>query len=120
MNLRRNKYLKSAEPFFKKLKKKILKDPKLRIVYEENKAKTQLAMAVFHARKKAHLTQGELAEKVGTTQSVIARVESGTDKKQTSLPLLNRILNACGKELRLEVVPKHRHSNSGSLPIGAL
>ena len=85
------KNYKSAKPFFDKL----LKDPEVRIKYEKEKVKSQMAMAVKSARKRAGLTQAELAEKVGTSQSVIARLESGNDSRTPSLSLLARIASAC-------------------------
>lgn len=45
---------------------------------------------------KANLTQAELAKLIGTTQSVIARLEGGSDKRVPSIPLLARIAAACG------------------------
>ena len=86
------KYVKSAAPFFAKL----LKNPEIRVRYEEGKAKTNIAMAVYYARKNANLTQQALAKKAGTTQSVIARLEGGTDSRMPSMPLLASVAKACG------------------------
>lgn len=91
------KYVGSADRFFKAL----LKDPEVRIAYEEEKAKSEIAMAVRAARLRAHLTQAKLAEKVGTTQSVIARLESGSDKRIPTLPLLAQIAAACNGSLEV-------------------
>jgi ribosome-binding protein aMBF1 (putative translation factor) len=97
------KYYKSADPFFKKL----MNDPEVRFHYEENKAKSKLAMAVKTARLRAHLSQAKLAEKIGTTQSVIARLESGTDQRTPTLPLLAHIATACGGNLEIGFKFKH-------------
>lgn len=86
------KTYRSAKPFFQKL----LKDPAIRVIFEEEHAKTEIANAVRSARMKAGLTQGELAKKIGSTQSSIARLESGSDKRIPSLGLLARIAAACG------------------------
>ncbi len=83
---------KLAKPFFQK----ILKDKDIRIQFEEEKSKTEIAYAVKSARLKADLTQAKLAKLIGTTQSVIARLESGIDKRTPSIPLLARIASACG------------------------
>ncbi len=91
------KYVKSAEPFFKAL----LKNPEVRFYYEQERAKSKIAMAVKAARTKAHLTQAKLAEKVGTTQSVIARLESGSDKRIPTLPFLAQIAAACHGSLEV-------------------
>ncbi len=82
----------SADDFFKKL----LKNPEIRMRYEKERIKTEVAMAVLAARKKADLTQAKLAEKAGTSQTVIARLESGADSRTPSMPLLASIAEACG------------------------
>ena len=99
------KYYKSAEPFIKKL----LKDPEVRFYYEEEKAKSDIAAAVRAARLKANLTQTQLAIKAGTTQAVIARLESGTDQRTPTLPLLAHIAAACGG--KFEYGFKFRHAS---------
>lgn len=97
------KYIKSAEPFFRKL----IKDPEVRFYYEQEKSKTKIAMAVKAARVRAHLTQANLAKRIGTTQSVIARLESGSDTRTPTLPLLHQIARACGGSLELGFRFKH-------------
>ena len=82
--------LKSADLFFDGL----LKDPEIKLFYEEEHAKTKIAAVVKAARTRAKLTQAQLAKKIGTTQSVIARLESGTDYRTPSLSLLARIAAA--------------------------
>ena len=90
-------HYKMAKPFFDKM----LHDPEIRMHYEQEKAKTHIAHAVKATRTRAGLTQAQLAKKIGTTQSVIARLESGTDKRTPSLELLARIASACDAELQL-------------------
>jgi ribosome-binding protein aMBF1 (putative translation factor) len=97
------KYAKPAGPFFKKL----MNDPDVRFHYEESKAKSKIAAAVKTARLRAHLSQAKLAEKIGTTQSVIARLESGTDQRTPTLPLLAHIATACGVDLEIGFKFKH-------------
>ena len=101
----KKKHYKSAKPFFKK----ILEDPEIRIKYEEEKAKTEIALMVKRARKNALLTQRELAEKIGTSQSVIARLEGGHDLRTPSLSLLSRIAGVCGGILELGFVFKETY-----------
>jgi ribosome-binding protein aMBF1 (putative translation factor) len=64
-----------------------------------------LALLVREMREDAGFTQAELARKVGTTQSVIARLE---DAEYTghSLTMLERIAAACGVALRLRAEKK--------------
>lgn len=75
-----------------------------------------IAMKVFEARKKAKLTQRELAERIGTQQSVISRIEDA-EYDGHSLGLLNRIARALGQKLYLEFQPaaaSHRPKRSAS------
>ena len=88
---KKQKAYKPAASFFNKM----LKDPEIRLHYEEERTKSQIAAAVKAARNRAGLTQLELAEKIGTSQSVIARLESGSDSRTPSLALLARIAAAC-------------------------
>jgi ribosome-binding protein aMBF1 (putative translation factor) len=64
-----------------------------------------LAMLVREMREESGFTQSELAKKVGTTQSVIARLE---DAEYTghSLAMLERIATVCGVALKLHAEKK--------------
>jgi transcriptional regulator with XRE-family HTH domain len=55
-------------------------------------------MWIHEARRRAGLTQAELAKRAGTTQSAIARWESG--RSEPSFSKLRRLVRACGLELR--------------------
>ncbi len=90
--MKKKKHYRDTKAFIDEL----LKDPEIRIHYEEERIRTEIAYAIRASRVKAGLTQVELAKKVDTTQSVIARLESGTDKRIPSLPLLAKIARACG------------------------
>jgi transcriptional regulator with XRE-family HTH domain len=58
---------------------------------------------VREARKRAGLTQAELAERAGTTQSAIARLESG--RTSPALEQVERLLKLCGFQLIVELAP---------------
>lgn len=59
------------------------------------------------ARQKAGLTQVQLAERAGVTQSVISAYESG--RRQPGLPMLVDLVRATGLDLVLEVQPRSMH-----------
>jgi ribosome-binding protein aMBF1 (putative translation factor) len=59
--------------------KEQLKNPKFKKVFDEYDTAVRLAMAVSLAREKAKLTQKELANKIGSTQPAIARLEAGDE-----------------------------------------
>jgi len=56
---------------------------------------------IREVRRRAGLTQAELAKRVGTSQPAIARYERA--RSMPDLPTLHRIVEACGLELRLEL-----------------
>lgn len=58
---------------------------------------------ILHARERAELSQADLAARAGTSQSAIARLESGT--ANPSMETLTRILEAAGFSLRLSLDP---------------
>jgi ribosome-binding protein aMBF1 (putative translation factor) len=64
-----------------------------------------LALLVREMREDAELTQAELARKVATTQSVIARLEDA-EYLGHSLTMLERIATACGVALKLHAEKK--------------
>ncbi|OBI22335.1 hypothetical protein A5712_12950 [Mycobacterium sp. E2327] len=59
---------------------------------------------VREARRRAALTQAELATRAGTTQSAIARWESG--RTAISLDDVRRLTRLCGFDLELMLVPR--------------
>jgi ribosome-binding protein aMBF1 (putative translation factor) len=84
------------------LHRKWLKDPAYRKAHESLAPEFELARAVIRARAKAGLTQAELAARMATTQSVIARLESGRARPSTKT--LERLATATGTHLRITFV----------------
>jgi transcriptional regulator with XRE-family HTH domain len=58
---------------------------------------------IREARRRANLTQRELAGRVGTTQSAIARIERGAT--EPSYDRVRQLLQACGFELVPRIAP---------------
>ena len=56
------------------------------------------------ARAAAGITQAEVAERIGTTQSAVARLESGSGKHSPSLATLQKYAHALGCRLELRLV----------------
>lgn len=65
----------------------------------EQQAQMDLIIALYNARKAANLTQKELAERMNTTQSFIARMERG--RANITIQTLARYAAACGKRIAL-------------------
>jgi len=81
------------------LHKKWMKDPSYRKEYEALEEEFALASAMIAARSRAGLTQNQLAHIMKTTQSTIARLESGN-----ALPsgkTLQRFAKATGSRLKI-------------------
>jgi transcriptional regulator with XRE-family HTH domain len=64
---------------------------------------TQIGRLVRDARRAAELSQGELAERAGTTQGVVSAIEKGT--RAPSIPMVERLLEAAGCALELATAP---------------
>ena len=65
---------------FKALKRDLLKDPGVRAAYDARAPEYELVSALIAARKKAGLTQKQVARKMGTKQAAVARIEGGRQK----------------------------------------
>lgn len=74
-------------------------DPDYRSAYAEADAEFSVARAMIAARAQANLTQAELARRMGTTQSAIARMEGGRFKPSHST--LEKYARATGTRLRV-------------------
>ena len=79
---------------------RIKQSGRYRRAFVANVRRIDLAMLVREMREAAGLSQQQLAERSGTTQSVIARLEDAEYKGQ-SLRMLERIAAACGVGLKL-------------------
>jgi len=71
---------------------------------EEERANAAVARQIYELRQKAGLTQRELARLVGTTASVICRLEDA-DYQGHSLAMLRRIAGALAKHVEIRFVP---------------
>ncbi|MBM9575545.1 helix-turn-helix domain-containing protein [Leptospira sp. 201903070] len=82
---------------FDSLLSKELKNKDFKKEYEVLSNEFTLAKEIIKLRKKRNLTQKDLAEKIGTSQPAIARIESG-NYKNLSLSLINRLAKALDAE----------------------
>jgi transcriptional regulator with XRE-family HTH domain len=74
---------------------------------KEERANAEVARTVYELREESGLTQKELANLIGTTQSVISRLEDA-DYEGHSLSMLSRIAKALNKRLKVQMIPKDR------------
>jgi transcriptional regulator with XRE-family HTH domain len=91
--------------------KQWMKEPKYRKAFEALEEEFVLASAVIDARNRAGLTQQELARKMGTTQPVIARLESG--RTRPSMRTLERVAKATGSRVLIRFEPREGKRSAG-------
>jgi len=89
---------------FKQFKARALARPDVRKAYDELSEEFSFIDEVLKARAASGLTQAELAARVGTTQSAIARLESGTPKHSPSIVTLQRYARAMGYRVEVKLV----------------
>lgn len=82
---------------FEKLESELLKNPVFKAEYEALEPEYELIRQIIKARSEKHMTQKQLAEKIGTRQSNITRLESGN--YNPSLQFLQKLANALDKKL---------------------
>ena len=99
------------------LQRRIAEDPELLALVERERLNARVAQLIHDARTQANLTQRQLAELIGTRQSVISRLEDA-DYDGHSLSMLQRIAIALDQELTVQFIPSKtpRARRSGSSP----
>lgn len=92
----------------KTIRQELLADDDARAVYEALDGEFAVAHELIAARLRAGLSQGQVAERMGTTQSVVARIESGA--RPPSMRTVQRFAQAVGGRvvLRIEDAPAKR------------
>jgi|KBSMisStaDraftv2_1062788.scaffolds.fasta_scaffold187041_3 DNA-binding XRE family transcriptional regulator len=80
--------------------KKKLKDPKFKAEYDRLEPEFALARELIGARLKAKLTQAQVARRMGTSQSAVARIESG---RTPSLTSLRKYARAVGRKVEIRL-----------------
>jgi transcriptional regulator with XRE-family HTH domain len=91
---------------FSTLHKKWMKDPAYRKEYDALEEEFALIAEVARARARAGLSQAELAKRMKTTQSAVARLESGRGLPSTRT--LGRFAKATGHRLKISFEPVRR------------
>jgi DNA-binding XRE family transcriptional regulator len=84
--------------------KLLQEDPSLKEEFEKADRAWDIAFQMYDLRKKAGLTQTQLAKLVGTKQSNIARIESA-DYTGYTLKTLEKVAKALQARLEIKIVP---------------
>lgn len=88
---------------FRKIKAELLQNPEVRAAYDALSPEFELAHTVIAARVAQGLTQAELAARMNTTQSYIARLESG--RVLPSMRTWLRLAAATGTRAKVTLEP---------------
>ena len=89
--------------YYQEFKNKALEDPELKAAYDELQPEFDIIQALIDARTKKNMTQKELAEVTGISQSNISKIENGS--RNPSLAMLKKLAAGMGMRLRLEFEP---------------
>lgn len=84
-----------------KLKARLLANPKVEAEYDALAPEFEIAAELLRARQRSGLSQSELAVRMGTSQSAIARLESGQTLPSTKTLL--RFAKATGSKFRIRL-----------------
>lgn len=79
-----------------------LKNPRLKRYFDEYGRQLELAHQILKLRQARKMSQAELAGKIGTTQSNVARIEAGN--QNFTIRLLDKVAAALGSDLKINLV----------------
>lgn len=86
---------------FDVIKEQLMKDEEFKAEYEKLKPRYEIISQVIEARNEQHITQEELALRVGTQKSNISRLESGS--YNPSLDFLTKVAKSLNKEVHIQL-----------------
>lgn len=86
---------------YKQFKKELLKDTRVKESYSELGPEFEIISLLIKKRMQGRLTQRELAKRVGTKQSAISRLESGT--YNPTISFLYRVADALDARIKVSI-----------------
>ena len=96
----------------KEFLQKAMKNKEFKEGYDALEPKYALIRELLSARKHSGMTQEAVANKIGTTKSVISRLEAG-GKHSPSITTLRKYAEAVGCELEIKLTPKKQTKTAG-------
>jgi len=96
------KHKKIVYPSFEQYLAQQMKNKAFRKAYKEESHRLEIAYRILQLRKQQRLSQKELAQKLNTTQSVIARMEAGQQNFTTDT--IQKIASIFNRELKIDFV----------------
>jgi len=98
----------------KQLRARALADAEVKAEYDKLADEFSLLDEFLKARATQGLTQAQVAERIGTTQSAVARMESGSGKHSPSLATLKKYADALGCKLEVRLIRKPSPARSST------
>ncbi len=92
----------------KQFKRRALARPEVKEAYDASAEEFAFLDEVLKARAESGLTQAEVAKRIGTTQSAIARLESAESQHSPSIATLQRYAKALGYTVKVRLVKERR------------
>jgi transcriptional regulator with XRE-family HTH domain len=100
----------------KQFKRRAFARPEVKAAYAASAEEFAFLDEVLKARAQSGLTQAEVAERIGTTQSAIARLESAEPKHSPSIATLQKYAKALGYTVQVRLVKERRLTTRSSGP----
>lgn len=91
---------------YKIFKNHLLKNKEIKKAYDDLGPEFELIQLIIKNRLKAGLTQAELAEKIGTKQSAISRLERGA--YNPTVAFLRKVAEALGADLHISLFAQQK------------
>jgi transcriptional regulator with XRE-family HTH domain len=96
------------------LKPRAFARPGVKQAYDALEEEFAFIDEILRARVEAGLTQAEVAQRVGTTQSAIARLESAAPRHSPSIATLQKYAKALGYRVQIRLVKNERRQSERS------
>lgn len=94
-------------------KRKLLKNPGYQLDWKIYDLTVEIGRIATQIRKRADLTQEQVAERMGVSQPVIARLESDQPERMPTLATLVRFATACGYQVEMAFRPRRDNQDNG-------
>src|SRR5947209_11756299 len=101
----------------KELVRKMLKRPAVKAEYDAQAEEFALLDELLKARRRAGLTQAEVAVRMGTKSPAVARLEAGGGSRQhsPSVATLRKYAQAVGCRLEIQLRPRRKETSRGQV-----
>ena len=100
----------------KQFKARALARPEVKREYDRLAEEFEFLDEILKARTTAGLTQADVAARIGTTQSAVARLESPVGKHSPSIATLQRYASALGYRLQVRLVKEQSQTRASARP----